>query len=145
MSVRDFAGWDITTACQEASKHGLMGLVSEQSITTSTTASTISGGVIPACRHYQAGADPAWSPLAGGLLGGALAKAEAGRRGSENFQKEVEQNRVKLEQYEALCREIGESPANVALAWLLHNRPSPHPSSAHALLSSWKTPSTLPN
>ncbi|MFP4489142.1 MAG: aldo/keto reductase, partial [Bacteroidales bacterium] len=28
----NFAGWDIATACQEASKRGLMGLVSEQSI-----------------------------------------------------------------------------------------------------------------
>ena len=26
-----------------------------------------------------------------------------------------------MEAYETLCREIGESPANVALAWLLHN------------------------
>jgi aryl-alcohol dehydrogenase-like predicted oxidoreductase len=28
----NFAGWDIATACQEASKRNLMGLVSEQSI-----------------------------------------------------------------------------------------------------------------
>jgi aryl-alcohol dehydrogenase-like predicted oxidoreductase len=26
-----------------------------------------------------------------------------------------------LEQYEALCRELGEKPADVALAWLLEN------------------------
>ena len=26
-----------------------------------------------------------------------------------------------LEAYEALCRELGEQPADVALAWLLHN------------------------
>ena len=25
-----------------------------------------------------------------------------------------------IEQYEALCRELGEAPADVALAWLLH-------------------------
>ena len=29
--------------------------------------------------------------------------------------------REKLEKYEALCRELGEPPAAVALAWLLHN------------------------
>jgi aryl-alcohol dehydrogenase-like predicted oxidoreductase len=26
-----------------------------------------------------------------------------------------------LEEYDAVCRELGEEPANVALAWLLHN------------------------
>ena len=31
------------------------------------------------------------------------------------------ENRDKLEKYEALCKELGESPATVALAWLLHN------------------------
>ena len=33
----------------------------------------------------------------------------------------IEKNRVKLEAYEALCQEMGEKPAGVALAWLLHN------------------------
>jgi aryl-alcohol dehydrogenase-like predicted oxidoreductase len=33
----------------------------------------------------------------------------------------VEKHRSKLERYEALCRELGEEPATVALAWLLHN------------------------
>jgi aryl-alcohol dehydrogenase-like predicted oxidoreductase len=33
----------------------------------------------------------------------------------------IEQHRTQLEQYEALCKEIGEEPADVALAWLLHS------------------------
>jgi aryl-alcohol dehydrogenase-like predicted oxidoreductase len=37
------------------------------------------------------------------------------------MQKEIETHRGQLEAYEALCGEIGESPANVGLAWLLHN------------------------
>ncbi|MFC6666307.1 aldo/keto reductase [Deinococcus radiopugnans] len=32
----------------------------------------------------------------------------------------MEKHRPQLERYEALCRELGESPADVALAWLLH-------------------------
>jgi len=76
--------------------------------------------VIPACEKYGLGLIP-WSPLAGGLLGGALQKASEGRRSSEHMQKNIEKNREKLERYEALCRELGESPADVALAWLLHN------------------------
>jgi aryl-alcohol dehydrogenase-like predicted oxidoreductase len=37
------------------------------------------------------------------------------------FAKQVEKHRSRLEQYEALCRELGEEPGAVALAWLLHN------------------------
>jgi aryl-alcohol dehydrogenase-like predicted oxidoreductase len=58
---------------------------------------------------------------AGGLLGGVLEKAATGRRASESIQKALEQYRPRIEAYEALCRELGERPADIALAWLLHN------------------------
>lgn len=115
----NFAGWDIATACQEASKRGMSGLVSEQSIYNLNNR-MVELEVIPACRHYGLGLIP-WSPLDGGLLGGALEKMETGRRKGENFEKNVTENREKLEKYEALCREIGHPPGEVALAWLLHN------------------------
>ncbi len=115
----NFAGWDIATACQEAEKLGMLGLVSEQSIYHLDNRQ-IELEVIPACRHYGLGLIP-WSPLAGGLLGGALEKAASGRRSNENFAKEVEEKREKLQAYEDLCREIGHPPGEVALAWLLHN------------------------
>jgi aryl-alcohol dehydrogenase-like predicted oxidoreductase len=97
----------------------MTGLVSEQS-TYSLNNRMIELEVVPACRHYGLGLIP-WSPLAGGLLGGALDKAQAGRRMDANFVKQVEANRSKLERYEALCKELGEEPGAVALAWLLHN------------------------
>ncbi len=115
----NFAGWDIATACQEASQRGLTGLVSEQSIYHLNNR-TVELEVIPACRHYGLGLIP-WSPLGGGLLGGALEKYESGRRTGEGFVKEVEEQRTKLEKYEGLCRELGHPPGEVALAWLLHN------------------------
>jgi aryl-alcohol dehydrogenase-like predicted oxidoreductase len=114
----NFAGWDIATACQEATRRGLPGLASEQSIYHLDNR-MIELEVIPACRHYGLGLIP-WSPLGGGLLGGALEKMDSGRRTDEQFRKRVEKNREKLEQYESLCREIGHPPAEVALAWLLH-------------------------
>ena len=97
----------------------MTGLVSEQS-TYSLNNRMIELEVVPACRHYGLGLIP-WSPLAGGLLGGALGKAQAGRRMDANFVKQVEKNRSRLERYEALCKELGEEPGAVALAWLLHN------------------------
>lgn len=62
-----------------------------------------------------------WSPLAGGLLGGVLRKIAEGRRASADMQREIEQNRGQLEAYEGFCRDLGEQPADVALAWLLAN------------------------
>jgi aryl-alcohol dehydrogenase-like predicted oxidoreductase len=44
-----------------------------------------------------------------------------GRRSSERIQQAIEKHRPQLEAYETLCAELGEAPANVALAWLLHN------------------------
>jgi aryl-alcohol dehydrogenase-like predicted oxidoreductase len=115
----NFAGWDIATACQEAARRGLMGLCSEQSIYHLDNR-MVELEVIPACRHYGLGLIP-WSPLAGGLLGGALQKHAGGRRQGEEFDKKVEAKRGQLERYEALCRDLGQPPGEVALAWLLHN------------------------
>ena len=115
----NFAGWDIATACQEASKRGLMGLASEQSIYHLNNR-MLDLEVIPACRYYGLGLIP-WSPLGGGILGGALEKLESGRRAGEESLKEIKENRPRLEQYEALCKQLGEPPAAIALAWLLHN------------------------
>jgi len=53
------------------------------------------------------------------LLGGALKKAsESTRRG---FKEKVERFRPNLEAYEALCESLGEKPADIATAWLLHD------------------------
>jgi aryl-alcohol dehydrogenase-like predicted oxidoreductase len=115
----NFAGWDIATAQGEAKARHFMGLVSEQSL-YNLNARTIELELIPACRHFGLGLIP-WSPLGGGLLGGALRKATEGRRADERQQQQIEKHRSKLEAYEALCQELGEGPADVALAWLLHN------------------------
>ncbi len=115
----NFAGWHIAQAQCAAAARNFMGLVSEQSL-YNLSARMIELEVIPACRAYGLGLIP-WSPLAGGMLAGALQKATEGRRASEGMQRAVEKHRQQLEAYEALCRELGEKPADVALAWLLHN------------------------
>ena len=114
----NFAGWDIATAQQTAAHRHFVGLVSEQSIYHLDNR-MIELEVLPACRHYGLGVIP-WSPLGGGLLGGALQKLKAGRRSGADFEKRVEEKRGKLEAYEGFCAKLGEQPADVALAWLLH-------------------------
>jgi aryl-alcohol dehydrogenase-like predicted oxidoreductase len=115
----NFAGWHVAQANAAAASRHFLGLVSEQSL-YNLTARTVELEVLPACRAHGVGVLP-WSPLAGGLLGGALAGAREGRRASERLQRAIEKHRAQLEAYEAFCREIGEEPANVALAWLLQN------------------------
>jgi aryl-alcohol dehydrogenase-like predicted oxidoreductase len=115
----NFAGWHIAKANEAARARHFMGLTSEQSL-YNLNDRMIELEVIPACKDYGLGLIP-WSPLAGGLLGGVLEKIEKGRRASENMQKEIEKYRAKLGKWEAWCKDLGEQPADVALAWLLQN------------------------
>jgi aryl-alcohol dehydrogenase-like predicted oxidoreductase len=114
----NFAGWHLVQANETARQRGSLGLVSEQSL-YNLRARTVELEVLPAAKAYGIGILP-WSPLAGGLLGGALRKVTEGRRGAERVTKLVERHRDQLEAWEALCGELGEAPADVALAWLLH-------------------------
>jgi aryl-alcohol dehydrogenase-like predicted oxidoreductase len=115
----NFAGWHLTQAQEIAKTRHFMGLVSEQCL-YNLDARTVEMEVLPACKAYGLGVIP-WSPLGGGLLGGVLDKIEKGRRASDEMKKDIEENRPKLEKWEAFCKELGEQPADVALAWLLHN------------------------
>jgi aryl-alcohol dehydrogenase-like predicted oxidoreductase len=115
----NFAGWHIAQAQSAAESRHFMGLVSEQSL-YNLKDRMIELEVIPACTSYGLGIIP-WSPLAGGLLGGALKKITEGRRVSEGTQKNIEKYRPQLQQYETLCAELGEQPADIAISWLFNN------------------------
>ncbi len=115
----NFAGWHIAQAQSAAKERHFMGLVSEQSL-YNLAARSIELEVIPACESYGLGLIP-WSPLSGGLLAGAMEKAKKGRRAKEHAQKQLDEYGEQLEAYETLCRELGEDPADIALAWLLGN------------------------
>jgi NDP-hexose C3-ketoreductase / dTDP-4-oxo-2-deoxy-alpha-D-pentos-2-ene 2,3-reductase len=115
----NFAGWHIAQANERASARNFVGLVSEQ-CRYNLTVRTVELEVLPACEHYGLGVIP-WSPLAGGVLGGALRPPDDGRRATDSIRSEVDKRRGQLEAYEKLCAELGESPADVAVAWLLAN------------------------
>jgi aryl-alcohol dehydrogenase-like predicted oxidoreductase len=115
----NFAAWNIVQAIEVARSRHSLGLVSEQSL-YNLAERTIELEVLPACRAYGVGVIP-WSPLHGGLLGGALRKGDGkGRSSSGRAQELLEKVRPQVEEYEAYCDELGEQPADVALAWLLH-------------------------
>jgi aryl-alcohol dehydrogenase-like predicted oxidoreductase len=114
----NFAGWHVVQANEVARARHSFGLVSEQSL-YNLAARTVELEVLPACEAYGVGVIP-WSPLAGGLLGGILRKVQEGRSASDQVRQRLQRHRAQVEEYEGLCDELGERPADVALAWLLH-------------------------
>ena len=115
----NFAGWHIAKANEIAKSRHFLGLVSEQAL-YNLKDRVIEMEVIPACRDYGMGLIP-WSPLASGLLAGSLGKEKTGRRAEEGVEKEAKKFASQLNQYEKFCKQKGEKPADVALAWLLAN------------------------
>ena len=115
----NFAAWNIAQANDAAAARGFSGLVSEQSIYNLLTRQ-IELEVLPAAIEYGVGVIP-WSPLHGGLLGGVLKKERDGRRRlAGRARRTLEDHREQIAAYEDLCDELGQEPAEVALAWLLH-------------------------
>ena len=104
----NFAGWHIARANEIANWRHSLGLATEQSIYNLLERS-VELEVIPAIAEYGMGMIP-YSPLAGGLLAGALEKVTEGRRSQGYLLEEIENDRTQLERWEALCKELGERP-----------------------------------
>lgn len=112
----NFAGWDLVKAQYEAKARNFFGLVSEQHKYSLLTRQP-ELEVLPAALDLGIGVIP-WSPLDGGMLGGNALTKQGGRRTSQQSER-AEKLRPQLEQFSALCRELGETEANIALAWTL--------------------------
>jgi aryl-alcohol dehydrogenase-like predicted oxidoreductase len=113
----NFAGWHIAAANEAARRRNSFGLVTEQSLYNLKTR-TIELEVIPACETYGVGLLP-WSPLGAGLLAGGLREATEGRRANDGMKAAADWLKDMLSAWEGLCLELGERPADVAIAWLL--------------------------
>lgn len=115
----NFAAWHIVQANEAARRRNFLGLVSEQS-KYSLLDRMIELEVLPACQAYGVGVIP-WSPLAGGKLAGGARGAKEGRRSKDWVQKNLAQFLPQIEKFEELCAELGEKPADVAVAWTLRH------------------------
>ncbi|QCJ46349.1 MULTISPECIES: aldo/keto reductase [Haloprofundus] len=87
----------------------------------------IEGNYLDMCEHYDIGVVP-WSPLAGGFLTGKYSRNEKPPKKSRaaNDQQFADsyltpENFDALEAVEAVAEEVGATPAQVSLAWLLHH------------------------
>ncbi|MBM9505158.1 aldo/keto reductase [Actinacidiphila acididurans] len=118
----NFAGWHIARANETAARRGSLGLVSEQCL-YNLMERRAEMEVIPAAEGYGLGVIP-WSPLHGGLLGGALRKQREGggarsTSGRSADTLKSQQQRDQVQAYEDLCDKHGLQPGEVGLAWLL--------------------------
>lgn len=114
----NFAGRDLVKAQYEAEKRNFLGLVSEQH-KYSLLCRLPELEVLPAAQEHGIGVI-AWSPLDGGLLGGNTLNPTEGSRTARR-QNGINKHRDQLEKFSTLCKELGESDANVALAWTLRH------------------------
>jgi aryl-alcohol dehydrogenase-like predicted oxidoreductase len=114
----NFPAWGLVQANERAERRHSLGLVSEQSY-YNLLRRTVELEVVPACEQYGIGLIP-WSPLEQGLLGGILRKQKEGRSAEQSQLDKLEEHRPAVQAYEDLCDELGEKPADVGLAWLLH-------------------------
>ncbi|GAA0547123.1 aldo/keto reductase [Actinomadura sp. 7K534] len=120
----NFAGWNIAAAQETAARRNFLGIVAEQCNYNLFTRD-VEREVIPAARAYGVGV-VAWSPLHGGLLGGALRKLADGtavKSAQGRAMVALQEHRQVVADYEELCAGLGLDPAAVALAWVL-SRPS---------------------
>jgi aryl-alcohol dehydrogenase-like predicted oxidoreductase len=118
----NFPGWAIARANETAARRGSLGLVSEQCL-YNLAERRAEMEVIPAAEAYGVGVIP-WSPLQGGLLGGALRKERDGGGVRSTTGRAAEaladpDQRAKIQAYEDLCDKHGMEPGDVGLAWLL--------------------------
>ncbi|MDK1472533.1 aldo/keto reductase [Streptomyces sp. 549] len=116
------AGWHIARANETAARRGSLGLVSEQCL-YNLAERRAEMDVIPAAEAYGLGVIP-WSPLHGGLLGGAIRKEREGGAGRSATGRSADALkdsalREQIQRYEDLLEKHGKDPGETALAWLL--------------------------
>ncbi|CAM5313097.1 aldo/keto reductase [Streptomyces pilosus] len=119
----NFAGWHLAAAQEAADRRHFLGIVSEQCVYNLVTR-YVELELVPAAQAYGIGI-LVWSPLHGGLLGGALRKLADGtavKTAQGRASVALEQHRTAVTRYEKLCADAGLDPAEVGLAWVL-NRP----------------------
>jgi aryl-alcohol dehydrogenase-like predicted oxidoreductase len=116
----NFGGRHLAYAQAAADKRHFLGLVSEQH-QYSLLCRLPELEVLPAAEELGLGVIP-WSPLGGGRLSGhALSPTPGSQRASDAGKRISPAERDQIEAFETLSADLGETPANVALAWTLHH------------------------
>jgi aryl-alcohol dehydrogenase-like predicted oxidoreductase len=114
-----FAGWELMKAQEAARNRHFMGFICEQHRYDMFYRNT-ELEAFPACMD-QGIAVTLFSPLQRGILALDLLEPEKNRPIEAQSAPLIEKYRPQLLAYAALCHDLGESPANVTLAWEMHH------------------------
>ena len=125
VGVSNWAAWQIVKALGIAEREGLARFDSLQAYYT-LAGRDLEREIVPMLRHEQVGL-LVWSPLAGGLLSGKYSRDDEtgadGRRAAFDFPP-VDRARAYacIDAMRPMAEQRGVSVAQIALAWLLHQR-----------------------
>lgn len=120
VGTSNFSGWGLAKFQMAAKARGKVGIAAEQTM-YNLLCRYSELEVIPAAMDMGIGV-MAYMPIAGGLLAGKTGQT-AGFRTNQvagEYNIPYEQN-VMLDTYRKLCGELGETPSDVACAWVLAN------------------------
>ncbi|RME43746.1 MAG: aldo/keto reductase [Deltaproteobacteria bacterium] len=127
IGASNYTAYRLMEALWTSEKHSLVPFVSLQA-QYSLVIRDLERELVPLCREYGIGILP-WSPLAGGFLTGKYRQGMAPPPGSRLAQErwraryesfDTERNWRIIYRVSEIADEIGATPAQVSLAWLLH-------------------------
>jgi aryl-alcohol dehydrogenase-like predicted oxidoreductase len=117
MGSSNFPGWGLAKFQAAAMQRGFLGLVSEQTM-YSLLCRWPELEVLPAALDLGIGVIP-YMPLAGGILTAKVQSKAGSRTASVEEEYGITVNSDQIKVFQALCKDLGESPVAVALAWTL--------------------------
>lgn len=118
VGISDTPAWIVSQANTLAQLRGLTAFIALQ-IEYNLAQRTVERELLPMARAFGLSVTP-WSPLAGGLLTGKHQDGAASdsARGAMVASRQGERNRRIVDTLQQVAKQLGHSPAQVALAWL---------------------------
>ena len=124
----NYYAWQIVKANSIAEKHGKEKFISAQHL-YNLVRRDIENEILPACVDQGLGM-LCWSPLAGGFLSGKYGRDQELPEGSRiSFRKNIDVPRYfsdqafdVIDELKTISKEIGKTPSQISLAWLLFDR-----------------------
>lgn len=117
----NYSGWELATYQMHAMQRGMMGFISEQTM-YNLLCRYPELELLPSAQAHGIGVIP-YMPLAGGILAGKKQSTEGSRTSEveEEYGIFLGDTNDQMNAFHELCKELGEPPHVVAIAWTLSN------------------------
>ncbi len=119
VGTSNFPAWAFTMGQEKANQRHFFGIAAEEHLYNLFTRQA-ELEVLPAAKKQGIGV-MTWSPLSGGRLTKAFYDRLCGLRDAGSLDEGQEKLLRRLDRYHEFCADLGVTPENAGLAWLLHN------------------------